>query len=101
MLLSASCSSDSDSDMEAMPEPKVTYTNTISRIVSSNCTSCHGSTPRNGALMSLTSYSDVKNSVLNRGLIARIENGTMPPSGNLSISQIQSFKTWQANGFLE
>jgi len=79
----------------------ITYTNSIRSIVNSNCISCHGSTPSNGAPMSLTTYTEVKNATQNRGLITRIENGTMPPSGNLSTSQIQLFKDWKSDGYLE
>lgn len=103
IFLLTSCSSDSDDDggIIVPPPTTITYTNTISGIVSVNCTSCHGNPPTNNAPMSLTTYDDVKNAVLNRGLITRIENGTMPPTGNLSASQIQNFKTWQQGGFIE
>jgi len=101
MFFSVSCSSDSDDDDIIDPPTTITYTNTIRGIVSGNCNSCHGSTPTNGAPMSLTTYDNVKESVQNRNLITRIENGTMPPNGNLSAAQIQSFKTWQSEGFVE
>ena len=103
MFFSVSCSSDSDDDDIIIDPPPttITYTNTIRGIVSGNCTTCHGNPPTNSAPMSLTTYDNVKNAVQNRGLITRIENGTMPPTGNLSASQIQNFKTWQAGGFVE
>ncbi|REE83119.1 hypothetical protein BX611_0399 [Lutibacter oceani] len=101
LFIFTSCSSNSDDDDITIDPPTstITYTNTISAIISGNCTGCHGSTPTNNAPMSLTSYADVKSAIETRGLIGRIENGTMPPNGNLTATQIQNIKTWQANGF--
>jgi hypothetical protein len=102
MFLVVSCSGGGDDDSPIIdPTPtNITYANTISGIISGNCTSCHGSTPTNGAPMSLTSYTNVKDAVTSRGLISLIESGNMPKNGSkLSASQIQSFKTWQTNGF--
>lgn len=102
MLIMVSCSSGSDDDDPILnpPESSITYGNTISVIVNGNCTGCHGSTPTNGAPMSLTTYNNVKDAVENRGLINQIETGNMPKNGtNLSATQIQNFKTWQTNGF--
>ena len=77
-----------------------TYTADIAPIMSSRCTNCHGSTPSNGAPMSLTTLANVKDAVENRGLLGRVENGTMPPSGSdLTAAQIQAIKDWQSNGF--
>ncbi|OGS70099.1 MAG: hypothetical protein A3F91_13355 [Flavobacteria bacterium RIFCSPLOWO2_12_FULL_35_11] len=102
MLFIASCSSGSDDD-DPILNPlatTITYSNTISTIVNGNCTGCHGSTPTNGAPMSLTTYNNVKDAVENRGLINQIETGNMPKNGtDLTSTQIQSFKTWQTNGF--
>lgn len=102
MFISVSCSSDNEDDLISdPPSSTITYTNTIRGIVSGNCTSCHGNPTANNAPMSLTTYDNVKDAVQNRNLITRIENGTMPPNGSLSASQVQSFKTWQTNGFME
>ena len=100
------CSNDSDDDMTPPPPPppppnNVTYANTVKAIIDSNCINCHGNPPTNNAPMSLTTFDDVKNSVQSRSLIVRIENGTMPPSGSLSTSQIQAIKDWQTGGFLQ
>jgi mono/diheme cytochrome c family protein len=102
-LFIVSCSSGSDDDDDPIinpPATTITYTNTISAIVNGNCTGCHGSTPTNGAPMSLTTYNNVKDAVVNRGLINQIETGNMPKNGtDLTATQIQNFKTWQTNGF--
>ncbi|WP_299523525.1 cytochrome c [uncultured Lutibacter sp.] len=101
MLFIASCSSNSDDDDIIVDNPTstITYTNTINSIISGNCLGCHGTTPSNGAPMSLSTYNNVKDAVTGRNLIARVENGTMPPNGNLTATQIQNLKTWQTNGF--
>ena len=103
MLSIVSCSSGSDDDDDPIinpPPTSITYTNTISAIVNGKCTGCHGNPPSNGAPMSLTTYTDVKEAVETRGLINQIETGNMPKTGNaLTTTQIQNFKTWQTNGF--
>lgn len=102
MFFLLSCSSNSDDDdLIENPPAAITYSNSISAIMSGNCTGCHGSTPSNGAPMSLTSFANVKSAVETRGLIGLIENGTMPPNGNLSAAEIQNIKTWQTNNFPE
>jgi len=94
-----SCSDDDD-DIPQNNEPtQITYSNTISAIMTTNCTSCHGSPTTNGAPMSLNTYTDVKDAVENRSLISAVESDFMPPSGNLTSTQIQNIKTWQSNGF--
>ncbi|PCI32540.1 MAG: hypothetical protein COB60_09310 [Flavobacteriaceae bacterium] len=103
-LIWTSCS-DSDND-EITPDPPptsgdVTYTNSIKSIVSGNCLSCHGSSPTNGAPMSLTTYTMVKDAALNRGLITLVENGTMPKDGSLSTAQKKAFSDWKSDGYLE
>lgn len=109
-----SCSSGGDSDSNPNPNPNpdpnpttLTYTNTISSIISTNCISCHGSTPTNGAPISLDTYAKVKAAVQNNGLISRISqaqgtSGMMPKDGTrLPQATIDKFTTWQNNGFLE
>lgn len=103
ILFVVSCSSDSDDDDIIIdpPTPTITYTNTIKSIMSGNCTGCHGNPPTNNAPMPLTTYANVKDATENGNLITRIENGTMPPNGNLTAAQISNIKTWKANGYLE
>ena len=94
------CSSDSDDDMTPV-EDKITYTANIKSIINGNCNSCHGSPVTNGAPMSLTDYNSVKTAVQSQNLISLVENGFMPPAGNLTATQIQLIKDWQADGLLE
>ena len=105
LFIFMSCASGSDDDGEVMnpppPNNDVTYNANVKSIIDSNCTGCHGNPTTNNAPMSLTTYAEVKSAVETRNLITRIENGTMPPVGNLSASQIQAIKDWQAGGFLE
>ena len=105
-LLSTSCSNDSDDDIGPIindpPPNEVTYSGTVKSIISNNCLDCHTNPPVNNAPMSLTTYNDVKNAVQGRGLVGRVESGTMPPVGNsLTPSQVQAIKDWQAGGFVE
>jgi len=79
-----------------------TYTINIAPIINGNCLNCHQSPPINSAPMSLTTYTDVKNAVQTRGLIGRVENGSMPKNGTpLTTEQIQLIKDWMAGGFIE
>ena len=100
LTLIISCSSDSDDDLDPTPTPtNVTYNTNIKPIMDSNCVSCHGSPVSNGAPMSLTTLTQVQQAITSRNLIGRVENGTMPPNGNLSAAQIQALKDWQTEGF--
>ena len=95
-----SCSSSSEDEVIITPANDVTYTGDIKVIIDSSCLNCHSDPPINSAPMSLTTYQDVKESVMNRDLIGRIENGSMPPSGaNLAATQLQAIKDWEVGGF--
>lgn len=102
-----SCSSGSESDISNDPNPTPTYTNTINSIITNNCLSCHGSTPTNGAPISLDTYAKVKAAVQNNGLIDRISraqgtSGMMPQGGTrLPQATIDKFTTWKNNGYIE
>ncbi len=109
LLLLTGCTNDTDSDLidnSTTTEP-VTYTNAVKSIITNNCISCHGTIPTNGAPMSLTTYADVKNAVLNRGLIDRISrsqgaDGMMPLGGTrLPQSTINKIIEWNTNGLVE
>lgn len=116
VLLLSSCSSGGDSDPGPDPNPDpdpnptpttVTYTNTISLVISSNCISCHGSTPTNNAPISLNTYAKVKTAVESNGLIDRISlpqgNTNMMPKDGTRLPQatIDKFITWKNNGYVE
>jgi mono/diheme cytochrome c family protein len=72
-----------------------------------NCISCHGNTPSNGAPMSLTTYQNVKDAVLTKGLIDRISRaqgaaGMMPFGGTrLPQSKIDEVINWKNNGYVQ
>jgi len=100
LFVATSCSSSSADEVIITPVNDVTYASNIKVFIDSSCLNCHSDPPVNSAPMSLTTYQDVKESVMNRDLIGRVENGSMPPSGaNLSAAQVQVIKDWQAGGF--
>lgn len=87
------------------PDGKVHYVD-ISPIISSNCTGCHGNTPTNGAPMSLTSLTAVKEAIQTRGLISKIslpqgDANLMPKNGTrLSQAAIDKIAKWETDGFI-
>jgi len=103
------CSSDSTEDLkedevsEEMEEEieAITYDGQIKGIISSNCTSCHGSTPTNGAPFSLVTFSQVKGRV--DRIIARTNSSSnpMPPSGRMSSGLRETIQKWKDEGLLE
>lgn len=84
---------------------QVTYIQNIKSIIDNNCLSCHGTTPSSGAPMSLTTYENVKEAILNRGLIDRISrevgaSGAMPLGGpKLPTNSINLIIQWQNQNF--
>jgi len=105
-VLLASCSNDSTSDLiDATPLPeKVSYAENVKAIIDNNCTSCHGATPISGTDLSLSNYVEVRNAVLNKGLINRISltegNSSLMPQGGprLPEATINVIKKWQEDG---
>lgn len=80
---------------------KLTYTQDIAPIISSNCFNCHGSPTRNGAPFSLTTYSAVNTRA--SSMDSRMNNASnpMPTSGLISQDLRDRFKQWIADGKLE
>ncbi len=80
----------------------LTYANGIKTIFENNCVSCHGST-NPSANLSLTTYEQVRDAILNTNLQARInaEPGVplMPQGGKMPQCNIDKIETWVANGF--
>lgn len=106
LFLLSSCAYDSASDLiDSTPINQVTYSQNIKSIIDNNCIACHGTTTTNGAPMSLTTYENVKDAVLNRGLIDRISreegvSGAMPLGGpKLPINNINLIIQWQNQEF--
>jgi len=80
----------------------ITYTTSISAIVSSNCTgSCHIPGNISGGLL-LNSKTAVENAIKNNNLLGRIKstNNPMPPSGLMKDSTIKKFDCWKTKGYL-
>ncbi len=104
-----SCTQSTFDDIVADDEPipeVVTYLD-IKSIIDNNCISCHSNPPQNGAPMPLVTYNNVKEAVLDRGLLDRInrgaeEEGLMPLGGPpLSQPQRELFSKWEEDGLLE
>lgn len=106
-VFSSSCTRDSSLDLKNPDQGKISYTADIAPIVANNCLMCHSSPPQNGAPMQLTTYTDVRNAILNRGLLDRISRpqgatGMMPNGGTrLPQATIDKMIKWQADGFQE
>ena len=104
-----SCTDDNPSTLiDSTPITGVaTYNQNVKSIIDNNCVVCHAAVPQNGAPMSLVTYDQVKEAVLNRGLLTRIslENGNsslMPRGGpRLPQATIDVIKKWQQDGLLE
>ncbi len=109
-----SCTNDSPSDIKkenqntTTLEASVTYekSKSVKDILETNCISCHRESFKLGDL-SLDNYADVKDAILNRGLIDRInknkgEPGAMPQDGEkLLESEIDLIEQWKQEGLLE
>lgn len=110
-LFSMACTHESIDDLVEPTNPEetdlITYTEHVRSIIQNNCVMCHANPPVNGAPMSLTTYSDVKNAVQNRGLLDRIqrlegEPGAMPLGGpRLPQSLIDVIVKWNTDGLKE
>lgn len=107
-LMSISCTNSSESDLIDNTEipDLITYTSDVKPIISNNCISCHTNPPENGAPMSLLMYDNVKDAILNRGLINRISSedlGFLMPFGGPRLPQnlIDVVIQWEADGLLE
>lgn len=104
---SYSCTNNSEDDL-IIPNNDVAlarYTENIKPIIDNNCVSCHGTTNPNAGL-SLTNYIQVRQAVLNNGLINRISRTSgdpqlMPTTGRMPQQTIDLVSQWQADGLLE
>lgn len=108
-LTISGCTNDSESDLtDTTSNPEtVHYVSSIKAIIDTNCISCHGAVPSNGASNSLSTYENVKDAVLNKGLIDRISradgsSGAMPLGGpKLPQSTVNLVIKWKNDGLLE
>ena len=78
----------------------VTYSSTVSSIISTNCLGCHGA----AATTKLDSYTNVKAVVTSVRLLGAIQHLpgfiAMPPGGTLSVCDINKIKAWINKGAL-
>ena len=108
-LIILSCTNTSEKDLieQIDPTEPITYSEHIKPVFDSNCINCHSSPAINGAGVSLTTYSNVKNSIENTNLIDRInwqpgQPGFMPQAGSrLPQNLIDLIIQWQSEGFVE
>ena len=104
-----SCTNDNPTTlMDDVPVAGLTtYNQNVKSIIDNNCIVCHASVPKNGAPMSLVTYDQVKEAVINRGLLTRIslENGnsSLMPNGGPRMPQaaIDMIIKWEKDGLLE
>ena len=106
-IVAVSCNNNSEDDLTIPSNTNltVTYTNSVKSIIDNNCVSCHGNTSPNGGL-SLTNYNQVKNAMLNNGLVDRISRLSgdpqlMPTSGRMPQQTIDLVAKWNTDGLLE
>lgn len=104
-IVALGCTNDSTDDLIGeVPTETITYNEHVRTIINNNCIICHGTNPANGAPMSLTTYENVREAIINRGLIDRIsrEQGAqgMMPNGGTRLPQnlIDIIIQWEADG---
>jgi len=101
------CSYNSEDDLiDNTAFEDVTYNDNIKAIIDNNCIICHNSPPVNGAPMSLTTYTDVREAIENRNLIGRISTNDLAsvmPFGGPRLPQnlIDLIVQWEQEGYLE
>lgn len=107
ILLFSSCDS---STYENLEEPQIivgnaTYETNVKSIIDANCIVCH-SLGGSASFRPLTTFTEVRNAVLNTNLLQRIqlqngEPGQMPQSGRMSQDKINTILQWNSDGLLE
>jgi mono/diheme cytochrome c family protein len=93
---------------ESLEEPTVvvgtvTYATNVKSIIDQNCIGCHAS---GGQLIPLTTYAEVKDALLNKKLLDRIQlqngaSGQMPKAGRMAQDKINTILQWNTDGLLE
>lgn len=103
-LILSSCSKKQAEPMEpAKPEEpatKVTYNNFVQGLFQSKCAMCHAPGNSAAAIWTFNGYSTVTGNSANIRR-AVITNKTMPKTGSLSASELQSLSSWFDNGMPE
>ena len=102
IIIMASCESHTYDEISKTTTTEITYTDNVSKIVSSNCLECH-STNTDKQYPELDTYDQVKEEVANGDFLCRISGTScgsiMPQSGKMSQSLIDVVYTWKANGY--
>ncbi len=109
LAIFSSCTNVSEDDLIVKtPQPVLTtFNDDVKVIIDNNCIVCHSNPPVNGAPVAFTTFSNVKNAVMNSNLINRIssqagEAGAMPFGGpRLPQNLIDIIIKWEADGLLE
>lgn len=104
-----SCTNDNPNTLmdDTPTEGITTYAKNVKTIIDNNCIVCHAAVPKNGAPMPLVTYDQVKEAVLNRGLLTRISlqdgNSSLMPNGGPRMPQvtIDRINKWQKDGLEE
>lgn len=104
-LIAVSCESNTYSEISMVANP--TYSKNIGPLVNSKCVSCHspGGTDQSPYL---TTYAEVKESIVNGNTLCLIEDPSacffgdniMPPTGKMPQATIDMIKLWQEQGFV-
>ncbi|MBX2827236.1 MAG: hypothetical protein KTR22_03700 [Flavobacteriaceae bacterium] len=93
--------------MEVLPDEENVTFEDVRFVFENVCQVCHSNPPQNGAPMPLVSYDDVRDAVLDRGLLDRISReegapGLMPLGGpRLPQETIDLIMQWNADGLPE
>ncbi len=78
----------------------LTYNNSIKTIVDNNCINCHGG-PNPQVGLSLETYNQVRDALLNTDLLLRVKNDpsvpVMPPGGKMPDCNIEKIEIWFTN----
>ena len=101
-VLMVSCESHTFNEIAQKEDPikTVSYNNDVKPIMSNNCISCHGSSSPSAGL-SLTTYTQVRNSTEKGGLLCKINAscGVMPQSGKMPQPLINTINSWATQGY--
>jgi hypothetical protein len=77
----------------------LSWSTDIQPIINTNCafSGCHSA--NSSVRQPLTTHTEVKSAIENWALRLRVENGSMPPSGNLAASDKQALLDWIDAGY--
>jgi len=104
ILLFTSCSSNSTDDLTDPIPATITYKANVKSIIDQSCavSGCHNAAT-NTAGLTLETYGQVKDAVMNKNAIGRMENSStpMPPTGNLPTTTISIVKKWREQGYID